>query len=188
LSGFNAVIQYGNDFVDQAALTTFVSGGGTLVLTPWAGLNFSVDPQLRVFTNGGSADFNISSPGMTVLNSSALLAGVSFPAAGATNIGRIAGIGFDPGAFQIANWSDGTALLGERDVGLGHVVGINLHVITSDTAYYVIDQPWAATLLVNAVNVGAVPEPSTWAMMILGFAGIGFIAYRRKSKPALLAA
>jgi hypothetical protein len=29
----------------------------------------------------------------------------------------------------------------------------------------------------------AVPEPSTWAMMILGFAGVGFMAYRRKSKP-----
>jgi hypothetical protein len=35
---------------------------------------------------------------------------------------------------------------------------------------------------------GAVPEPSTWAMMILGFAGIGFMAYRRKAKPALMAA
>jgi len=34
----------------------------------------------------------------------------------------------------------------------------------------------------------AVPEPSTWAMMLLGFAGIGFMAYRRKSKPALRAA
>jgi probable HAF family extracellular repeat protein len=27
----------------------------------------------------------------------------------------------------------------------------------------------------------AVPEPSTWAMMILGFFGIGFMAYRRRS-------
>ncbi len=35
---------------------------------------------------------------------------------------------------------------------------------------------------------GAVPEPSTWAMMLLGFTGIGFMAYRRKSKPALMAA
>ena len=34
----------------------------------------------------------------------------------------------------------------------------------------------------------AVPEPSTWAMMILGFAGVGLMAYRRKSKPALMAA
>jgi hypothetical protein len=38
------------------------------------------------------------------------------------------------------------------------------------------------------LGVAAVPEPSTWAMMLLGFAGIGFMAYRRKSKPALSAA
>lgn len=31
----------------------------------------------------------------------------------------------------------------------------------------------------------AVPEPSTWAMIILGFAGIGFVAFRRKSKAAV---
>jgi hypothetical protein len=36
-------------------------------------------------------------------------------------------------------------------------------------------------------QVSAVPEPSTWAMMLLGFAGVGFIAYRRKSKPASVA-
>jgi hypothetical protein len=33
-----------------------------------------------------------------------------------------------------------------------------------------------------------VPEPSSWAMMLLGFAGIGFMAYRRNSKPKLSAA
>ena len=38
------------------------------------------------------------------------------------------------------------------------------------------------------VAVPAVPEPSTWAMMILGFAGVGFMGYRRRSKPALMAA
>lgn len=38
-------------------------------------------------------------------------------------------------------------------------------------------------LTVNA----AVPEPSTWAMMILGFSGVGFMAYRRKSKPVMMA-
>ena len=31
----------------------------------------------------------------------------------------------------------------------------------------------------NVGNVSAVPEPSTWAMMILGFAGIGFMASGR---------
>jgi hypothetical protein len=33
----------------------------------------------------------------------------------------------------------------------------------------------------------SVPEPSTWAMLLLGFAGIGFMACRRKSKTALMA-
>jgi hypothetical protein len=31
------------------------------------------------------------------------------------------------------------------------------------------------------VGVDAAPEPGTWMMMILGFAGIGFMAYRRKN-------
>jgi hypothetical protein len=35
------------------------------------------------------------------------------------------------------------------------------------------------TLVVGAANV--VPEPSTWAMMLLGFTGVGFAAYRRRS-------
>ena len=38
------------------------------------------------------------------------------------------------------------------------------------------------------VAVATVPEPSTWAMMILGFAGIGFMAYRRRNKMAMLRA
>jgi PEP-CTERM motif len=34
-------------------------------------------------------------------------------------------------------------------------------------------------------TISTVPEPSTWAMMILGFAGVGFMAYRRRSTPAV---
>jgi hypothetical protein len=35
--------------------------------------------------------------------------------------------------------------------------------------------------------VTAVPEPSTWAMLILGFAGVGFMTYRRRKTAALAA-
>jgi PEP-CTERM motif len=31
----------------------------------------------------------------------------------------------------------------------------------------------------------AVPEPATWAMMMLGFLGVGFMAYRRNNKPVM---
>jgi hypothetical protein len=33
-------------------------------------------------------------------------------------------------------------------------------------------------------TISAIPEPATWALMILGFAGVGFMAYRRKNTMA----
>ena len=38
---------------------------------------------------------------------------------------------------------------------------------------------------ISTFAVAAVPEPSTWAMMILGFIGLGFVAYRRRKETAL---
>ncbi len=47
----------------------------------------------------------------------------------------------------------------------------------------------AADALVRFANAGsaigvvdAIPEPSTWAMLTLGFAGLGFLSYRRKKQ------
>ena len=37
----------------------------------------------------------------------------------------------------------------------------------------------------DEVNVASAPEISTWAMMLIGFAGIGFFAYRRTRKLSL---
>jgi hypothetical protein len=31
-------------------------------------------------------------------------------------------------------------------------------------------------------TVGAIPEPSTWAMLLMGFAGVGLLAYRRRGQ------
>ena len=42
--------------------------------------------------------------------------------------------------------------------------------------------------VLSVPSVSGVPEPSTWAMMLLGFAGIGFMAYRSKNKLAMNAA
>jgi hypothetical protein len=52
---------------------------------------------------------------------------------------------------------------------------------TGDTAF-----EFAFTASPNLTVTPAVPEPSTWAMMIAGFAGVGFVSYRQKSnEPAL---
>lgn len=39
----------------------------------------------------------------------------------------------------------------------------------------------SADFLIDDIAITAVPEASTWAMMIFGFLGIGFLAYRGKS-------
>ena len=61
---------------------------------------------------------------------------------------------------------------------------------SSDTEFHVLEGGTATADLYAEVTSripttqGSVPEPSTWAMMILGFAGVGFMAYRRKGQGA----
>ena len=43
------------------------------------------------------------------------------------------------------------------------------------------------TRVTSTEIAAAVPEPSTWAMMILGFGGVGFMAYRRRNRMVRLA-
>jgi hypothetical protein len=40
-----------------------------------------------------------------------------------------------------------------------------------------------SSILGNAFSVVAAPEPSTWAMMLMGFAGLSFAGYRRAREP-----
>jgi hypothetical protein len=37
------------------------------------------------------------------------------------------------------------------------------------------------------LTIGGVPEPSTWALMVFGLAGLGFAGYRRSAKAAAIA-
>ncbi|MCG2672787.1 PEP-CTERM sorting domain-containing protein [Bradyrhizobium sp. GCM10023182] len=46
-------------------------------------------------------------------------------------------------------------------------------------------EPFLAALTTDTVS--AVPEPSTWAMMLLGFLGLGFLHSRHRNRPALSA-
>jgi hypothetical protein len=42
--------------------------------------------------------------------------------------------------------------------------------------------------MLTVTVAGSVPEASTWAMMVLGFAGVGFLTYRRRRPSTALAA
>jgi hypothetical protein len=59
--------------------------------------------------------------------------------------------------------------------GDGYDYGVLFSKKITDLPDFGFTATWTGTEL-----TAAVPEPSTWAMMILGFAGVGFMAYRRK--------
>jgi hypothetical protein len=97
----------------------------------------------------------------------------------------------DPGHVDGAIWQSGWYnrlgyffLIGTSFSGIASAAGeLNLYYWdqnASDNTQFV-----TATI---TTSVSGVPEPSAWAMMLLGFTGVGFMAYRRKSKPALMAA
>jgi len=70
---------------------------------------------------------------------------------------------------------------GPEDAG---VIGINTSVTATGGAtapeVLIYVSLWDGFTLETAPRIAAVPEPSTWAMMLLGFAGISFMAYRRR--------
>jgi PEP-CTERM motif len=82
-------------------------------------------------------------------------------------------------------WSPGftgTFVIGEWGPGdVDHVGGSYSDII------YLYNNAAGANVLFYSdfAGSGGVPEPSTWAMMLVGFAGLGFAGYRTKAKLAL---
>jgi hypothetical protein len=44
-----------------------------------------------------------------------------------------------------------------------------------------LSQPSVSRILAGLGVAFAAPEPATWAMLLLGFAGLGFAGYRKRS-------
>jgi PEP-CTERM motif len=57
---------------------------------------------------------------------------------------------------------------------------------SKDIAYLTLTDGYVAAI--GGLSIATVPEPSTWAMMLLGFAGLGFAGYRASRKGASVAA
>jgi outer membrane lipase/esterase len=85
-------------------------------------------------------------------------------------------IALNPGAYGFTNVTD----------ACGAIIGANCNTY----AYWDGIHPTAAAheVIADAFLAVAVPEPSTWVLMFLGFACIGFMAYRRSNQPTALGA
>jgi PEP-CTERM motif len=117
------------------------------------------------------------------------IAGLTSTPSYTTSSSEVAGFSVDGGATGIAQFNQAG---GGSDYGDFANVACNIQDAFYCGTTPVFSNSSPEYLMLEAIGydpvTGALPEPSTWAMMILGFAGIGFMAYRRKSKPALMVA
>ena len=135
------------------------------------------------------------SGGSGVLTLNELVAGnlnENAPALGESFVGTVNGVSFDINSSSFSQWSINLDSGNFYNLGLSSAVDysvpgmlyLNLH---GDGGYNVQRTQGPDVINYGTFTIGppgtevtaAVPEPSTWAMMILGFLGLGFVGYRR---------
>ena len=194
----NGNFYYGSTDGSIAASTLFDTTGGC-VFGPGSTCMHSATANLPQASTGGSYP-TVSIPGDAIVlhpgNSSSLSVFSAFVAPVAqtyqytidlqsVGIDTTNGIGYtffvdDKGALTFGNratlttYGAATTITGTGAFAQGDVFG----VIIDDNGVYYGD----STAL--KFNVSAVPEPATWAMMLLGFGMVGF-GLRRRSKQAV---
>ena len=139
-----------------------------------------------------------------VLKTIVTINGISYPSFAGTNIGQIWGerapqydefqqlawsevgnadTGFvDNVQANIWNWTASSSIPGTIDVPLTYAPGPgdgSQFNIWLDGGEVFLSGPLTSVQYTIPSGAGGVPEPSTWAMMLLGFAGLGFAGYRR---------
>jgi hypothetical protein len=129
----------------------------TNLLAPNDFSRFAVATGLPAVNNGFLTYDNLFWPGLAPPTAS------NFDGAG--GFLDIYGLMFNIGNGVVVNlFSNGVFGPGPADFGVG--------VATTDMAL---------DYVAGGVLASVVPEPSTWAMMLMSFVGLGFIGYRRKS-------
>ena len=167
----------------QQGSDVVASGSGAIDLT---GLSFDFSFNNSAFI-GPSIALIYTGPAFPDLSQVDAYTGITGP----TSFGS-GSVSFpSSGSGDLVGIENGVSIADELFVPTGYMSGTPL----SDTSTYdnqtfstlgvtpgTYEWTWGTGTNQNFTLVigSAVPEPSTWAMMLLGFAGISFMAYRRK--------
>jgi hypothetical protein len=179
LSIFVLAPTYANADAITATFATEVQNGSQFVSVPTVGtltytLNGDGTIAASLSTDGPIVSFEFEGSSHLVSSNISGLLYVDYAPTDGYNSGVV---GVDP-TFRVNSltWTIGTP---------AEFTSVSQAALVGDLGYQFVLNDGGSEYV---ANVAAVPEPSTWAMMILGFMGIGFMAYRRKTKPTSLMA
>jgi PEP-CTERM motif len=135
-----------------------VEGGGTEMAT-WA------TPQTSLSIYWGSIDADV---------------------AGSASNGNVNGFSVTIDGYTLTGL-DLMAMGAHGNGGQGDPLANQLVTISGLGAFTTVEFATTRNAFEFSLGAAAVPEPATWAMMMLGFAGLGYAAFRRNSKGRALA-
>jgi hypothetical protein len=142
----------------------------------------SAAPIVLTLTVDGSGDYFIGVPIGSVTNSTS----ASFPSFFAFLEGAPAGATFNEATWEDAVFTNGTSFIpafpnttevsynGPTGIGAGDSTSLNVGFSIPDS----VTGPETFKVVLTPTTA-AVPEPSTWAMMLVGFAGLAYAGFRR---------
>jgi hypothetical protein len=176
--------------------------GGAILPTPTTGSMTYVAPTGSNATSGGAPlalwnyefSVNMGNTGLTLADITSATVTVSTPLVGGSqpfvlNAAQLtdnfiassnAPGGGTVSVGSIASLPGGVGFQNSENIGFA---GFNPFAVTAFDITLNLALDTGETLSVTE-QVNAVPEASTWAMMIMGFFGIGFLAYRRRNQAA----
>jgi len=182
-----------------AIVDYYISGDGTGVIN---GLDWSGAFTITMVGDNSTVSGDVIDPleSATVTLPGGITATLSIPTRLGINgtsvfFSRSSSNGFDLFDFSLSS-ADAAAF--NFQAGYGPVTGTGVFALNQfqdvATSAGPLSFDSSGDVQFSSSGASAVPEPSTWAMMLIGFAGLGFAGYRRAknaakgSSPAVLAA
>lgn len=168
--GLAAAIVIGSVLPSMASVVLPASTSDVGLVTPSTptGFTLSVPGGTDSFTSDIAFHTSIQTS-----NSDAVIQAITGNAISGLTLSLFSGT---PGSGTFITSAGAVGSGGEQQASILHgLVAGNYYVEVSGT------ENASPAFLGGSISVSAVPEPSTWAMMVLGFFGLGFLGYRRKS-------
>ena len=167
--------------------TMAIEWGGIFsrTLGAWSLLSFALSscnthPQATIIVSANSSTFNGNLCGVDVTVGANTVTAYEYPEYGGTSFaGTVPGGGFKFNGFVLIDETKPILTATLADSSVAGFSELNIEVISGDlwVNFAGLDVSPPNDVVIDVTAQLSAPEPSIWAMLLLGFAGLGFAGY-----------